>query len=114
MCVSRYEVKGCEVVWAIRHDSICRTFVDEGAAVFFLPHLLHHHQPDQSQGAGPVKRAKYVYEEGMEEGEGVRGGRGGRGGEMGSALGPDWQTGRQMRGVTEVINTLHDCHMTIT
>jgi hypothetical protein len=36
----RYEVGGCEVVWAIKDHSIGHTFFDEGAAVFFLPHLV--------------------------------------------------------------------------
>lgn len=97
-------MKRCEVVWVIRHSSICHTFVDEGAAVFFLPHLRHDDQPGcQGNGAtaGPSKRMKYVSEEGRREGGG---GEGSRGEEkrVGSALGPDWQTGRQMKGKSEV------------
>ena len=85
---------GCEVLWVIRHTSICHTFVDEGAAVFFLPHL-HKDHTHQSGEATVVKRTKYKC-------EGVWSG-------VGSALGPDWQTGRQMAGKTEVRS--HDCHM---
>lgn len=104
VCVFRYEVKCCEVVWAIRHDSICRTFVDEGAAEFFLPHL--HHDTSHSErddGVGPVKRTKYVYEKMKGVREEVRVGG------LGSALGPDWQTGRQMSGIKTVCD-----HMTVT
>ena len=97
-------------MWAIRHSSICHTFVDEGAAVFFLPHLedLPSRRGEES-ASGPVKRTKYVYEplqreekryEGAEGGAREEGGVGSGG--VGSALGPDWQTGRQMKGGREV------------
>lgn len=93
-------------MWAIRHGSICHTFVDEGAAVFFLPHLedLPSREGDAS---GPVKRTKYVYEPLQKEEKRHKGAEGGgetEGGErgVGSALGPDWQTGRQMKGEKEV------------
>jgi NAD(P)H-nitrite reductase large subunit len=90
-----YEVKGCQVVWVIRHSSICHTFVDEGAAVFFLPHL-HDDNGCHGDAAELRKRTKYVCEgvgEEKEEGEKER---------IGSALGPDWHTGRQMKGRNEV------------
>ena len=105
MCVTlRYEVKRCQVLWAIKHSSICHTFVDEGAAVFFLPHLHDNqsgnHGDTASAGGGPTKRMKYVCEEGVREG--VREKTEGAGENVGSALGPDWQTGRQMKGRNEV------------
>ena len=60
-----YEVAGCEVVWAIRDDSISSTFFDAGAATFFLPHLEE--RSALSSGAGaeeiikkPLKRYKYT------------------------------------------------------
>ena len=132
-----YEVQDCEVVWAIRHKSICHTFVDEGAAVFFLPHLedSSSRRGDDASGAAepPVKRTKYAYEQLLWEGEQERGkgktgagsGEGGveeeggeGGGNVGSALGPDWQAGWQMRGRREVCicTTLHSIvyHMNIT
>ena len=94
----RYEVKGCQVVWVIRHTAICHTFVDEGAAVFFLPHL-HDDSGCHGDTAELRKRTKYVCEgvgEGREEGgEGEKE-------RIGSALGPDWHTGRQMKGRNEV------------
>lgn len=60
----RYEVTGCEVVWAIKDDSISSTFFDVGAATFFLPHLKE--QNVSSSGAEaeetkvPLKRSKYT------------------------------------------------------
>ena len=114
-------MKSCEVVWVIRDDSICRTFVDEGAAVFFLPHLLHDDREEtggQRDTAGPLKRVKYVCEREEESNRGVASEestagseRRGRESAVGSALGPDWQTGRQMKGTIEV--TSHDGHMGI-
>lgn len=83
--------------------------------MFFLPHLQTPHTTDDSASAaaGPVKRMKYVSEgvrwrgkegereEGIEEGkeEGVeeKESKGEERG-VGSALGPDWHTGRSMRG----------------
>ncbi len=50
-----YEIEGCEVVWAIKDASITNTFVDAGAAEFFLPQLVKDKVPAQ----GPLKRHKY-------------------------------------------------------
>lgn len=93
------------MVWAIRHSSICHTFVDEGAAVFFLPHLEElPSRKEEDSVSGPVKRTKYVYEPLHKEKKrgGVVEGEEGGGEGMGSALGPDWQTGHQMKGRREV------------
>ena len=132
----RYEVKGCEVVWAIKHDSICHTFVDEGASVFFLPHLeedSHTRGESASGSVVPVKRTKYVYERtreaevgsgGEERKNEVEGGErdrvgecrriGEEGGGMGSALGPDWQAGRAMTGSHEVYSQCVMCSVCCT
>ncbi len=53
-----YEVEGCEVVWAIKDESISHTFVDAGAAQFFLPQL----SADKQLAEGPSKRRKYTTE----------------------------------------------------
>ena len=125
-------------MWVIKHSSICHTFVDEGAGVFFLPHL--HTSAETSSTTAPVKRVRYeaesvprvrrkeaereeeevvrvgveemvkrkvveeevVKKEGVEEEE-VKEREGADGGvlgaeEFGSALGPDWPSGRTMRG----------------
>ena len=60
-----YEVTGCEVVWAIRDDSISSTFFDAGAATFFLPHLEQQQSALPSVVGGgetkmPLKRLKYM------------------------------------------------------
>lgn len=61
----RYEISGCEVVWAIRDDSISSTFFDAGAATFFLPHLDEQSVSPPGAGGGetpkkPLKRSKYT------------------------------------------------------
>ena len=54
-CDFSYEVQGVEVVWAVKDTSITHTFIDSGAAAFFLPHLAS----ERENSAGPVKRHKY-------------------------------------------------------
>ena len=70
----RYELSGCQVVWAIKDASIGHTFFDEGAAKFFLSHLQTPHHSVSSGGGGveegnetggliktkPLKRMKYM------------------------------------------------------
>ena len=53
-------MEGCDVVWAIKDKSIASTFVDEGAAQFFLPHLAS----DKKEASATVKRQKYTIEQG--------------------------------------------------
>ena len=57
-CFFRYEVEGCEVIWAIKDKSISSTFVDPGAAEFFLPQL----NSEKFQEKKPSKRLKYTVE----------------------------------------------------
>lgn len=56
-----YELKGCDVIWAIKDSSITSTFVDAGAAQFFLPTLLNEdpRQNNEDEGATICKRLKY-------------------------------------------------------
>ena len=71
--IFRYEVSGCEVVWAIKDKSIGHTFFDAGAATFFLPHLVHSSSTTHSSTTSaaelatgnltvvqPLKRTKYT------------------------------------------------------
>jgi len=44
------------VVWAIKDESIVSTFVDAGAAKFFLPSLSSEAAPVE----GPLKRPRYT------------------------------------------------------
>ncbi|XP_022107218.1 pyridine nucleotide-disulfide oxidoreductase domain-containing protein 1-like [Acanthaster planci] len=82
-----YEIEGCQVVWAIKDDAISSTFVDAGAAEFFLPQL----SAEKETAKGPLKRHKYT----------VSSGTGGGSDTQGGALGPDWSTGLMMKGQAE-------------
>lgn len=58
----RYEMHGCQVLWAIRDGAIGNTFFDEGSATFFLPHLcpnLPVSREKQKFMETIVKRRKY-------------------------------------------------------
>ncbi|WAR07082.1 PYRD1-like protein [Mya arenaria] len=89
-----WEVQGCEVLWAVKDRHISTTFVDPGAAQFFLPHL-NKEKPDTSHE--PIKRHKYA-----EQGEGDPVSADG-----GAALGPDWTADLQMRGITKTGHAVH-------
>jgi len=56
MAVFRYRITDCEVVWAVKDASIVSTFVDAGAAKFFLPSLSVEAAPVE----GPSKRPRYT------------------------------------------------------
>lgn len=57
--VSRYEVEGCEVVWAIKDKAIGNAFFDAGAAQFLIPAL----DANKPERAAPCKRSRYTTEE---------------------------------------------------
>ena len=118
-CTCRYEVRGCEIVWAIKDSSITRTFFDEGAATFFLPHLAG--QPAEKQAASsdggddvvevsPLKRTKYTVESRSRTGNGNGGDAKGVG--TGGALGPDWHSELKMTGkaFNEVSKLYNGCN----
>ena len=46
------------MIWAIKDESIVSTFVDAGAAEFFMPQLA----ASKEKMEGPVKRLKYTQE----------------------------------------------------
>ncbi|XP_033113328.1 pyridine nucleotide-disulfide oxidoreductase domain-containing protein 1-like [Anneissia japonica] len=82
-----YEIEGCTVIWAIRDKSISHTFVDAGAAEFFLPHLRNEKEPRTA----PLKRMKYTVSESSDI-------ESNKGSATGGALGPDWISGLSMQG----------------
>lgn len=85
-----YEIEDCEVIWAIKDKSISSTFIDAGAAQFFLPHL----SGGKTFEDGPLKRLKYAANSATVEsctGDSTQGG----------ALGPDWSHGIPMKGQSE-------------
>lgn len=53
----RYEIEGCEVIWAIKDKSISSTFVDPGAGEFFMAEL---NKKKKTQEGKPSKRLKYT------------------------------------------------------
>lgn len=55
----RYEVEGCEVVWAVKDKAIGNTFFDAGAAQFLIPSL----EAEKPEKAAPCKRPRYTTEE---------------------------------------------------
>ncbi|XP_066298467.1 pyridine nucleotide-disulfide oxidoreductase domain-containing protein 1-like [Branchiostoma lanceolatum] len=83
-----YEIERCEVIWAIKDDSIGNTFFDRGAAEFFLPHLT----AGKCEENKPLKRLKYTVTE-LSSDSPKKGDTA-----MGGALGPDWKDGWRMKG----------------
>ncbi len=55
MCSCRYEVEGCEVIWAIKDKAMGNTFFDAGAAQFLIPSL----EADKKERSLPCKRVRY-------------------------------------------------------
>uniref|UniRef100_A0A8C5FCQ8 Pyridine nucleotide-disulfide oxidoreductase domain-containing protein 1 n=1 Tax=Gadus morhua TaxID=8049 RepID=A0A8C5FCQ8_GADMO len=88
-----FEVRGCEVVWAVKDKAIGNTFFDAGAAQFLIPSLEAQRPPRDAV----CKRARYTTEQG---GDRRRPGSGSTG--AGSALGPDWHEGFLLRGAEQV------------
>ncbi|XP_013391183.1 pyridine nucleotide-disulfide oxidoreductase domain-containing protein 1-like [Lingula anatina] len=82
-----YHIKNCEVVWAIKDASITKTFVDAGAAEFFLSSLS---SSAEMKDEGVSKRMKYTLEKPMISRLTPD--------LLGGALGPDWTEGREMQG----------------
>lgn len=55
----RYEVEGCEVIWAVKDKAIGNTFFDAGAAQFLIPSL----EAAKPEKDTPCKRPRYTTEE---------------------------------------------------
>ncbi|XP_069819823.1 pyridine nucleotide-disulfide oxidoreductase domain-containing protein 1 [Dendropsophus ebraccatus] len=88
-----YEMEGCEVIWAIKDKSIGNTFFDAGAAEFLIPQLKSEKPPTSLT----CKRMKYTTE----------GGSGQQDGGIGSALGPDWHEGIDLKAAQEILRSVH-------
>uniref|UniRef100_A0A8D3E3J8 FAD/NAD(P)-binding domain-containing protein n=1 Tax=Scophthalmus maximus TaxID=52904 RepID=A0A8D3E3J8_SCOMX len=87
-----YEVEGCEVIWAVKDKAIGNTFFDAEAAQFLIPSL----EADKPESAAPCKRHRYTTE------EPAAGASQTFTAETGSALGPDWHEGINLRGAQQV------------
>ncbi|XP_071485399.1 pyridine nucleotide-disulfide oxidoreductase domain-containing protein 1-like [Diadema antillarum] len=94
-----YEVEGCEVIWAIKDASISSTFVDAGTAEFFLPHVA---ADKEQSNTGPSKRLKYTLTKSTESDDKQR-----ERSSLGSALGPDWSAGLDMKGQGSQSHMVH-------
>lgn len=89
-----YEVEDCEVIWVIKDKSISSTFVDPGAAEFFLPEL----EKEKEYEDTPSKRLKYTIEqESKSLPPEIAGG----------ALGPDWSSNLKMSGMKRITHKVH-------
>nr|XP_054752905.1 pyridine nucleotide-disulfide oxidoreductase domain-containing protein 1-like [Lytechinus pictus] len=94
-----YEVEGCQVIWAVKNQSISSTFVDAGTAEFFLPHLV---EEKKAGDVGPSKRLKYSVTKSTGDDTSSK-----QPGVLGSALGPDWSSGLNMRGQGSQSHSVH-------
>ncbi len=107
-----YELDGCQVVWAIKDSYIGNAFFDESAAKFFISQLNsnseQHSGTNEGCGKGarseegvlvatkPLKRMKYMLDPvGDDTGSVVVTNNTGT---PGSALGPDWSEGLDIKG----------------
>ncbi|KAM4711813.1 pyridine nucleotide-disulfide oxidoreductase domain-containing protein 1 isoform 1-T1 [Anableps anableps] len=99
-----YEVRGCEVIWAVKDKAIGNTFFDAGAAQFLIPSL----EAEKEEATAPCKRQRYTTEDPAPDStrtftadEYSRGQNPGSV-ESGSALGPDWHRGIELQGAEQV------------
>ena len=84
-----YELEAVDVIWAIKDDSIAATFVDAGAAEFFI-NDFYEKSLIGKEHSSPTKRMKYtVSNEGHKRLT------------DGGALGPDWHGKIHTKGVTD-------------
>ncbi|KAG9471171.1 hypothetical protein GDO78_015525 [Eleutherodactylus coqui] len=88
-----YEMESCEVVWAIKDKSIGNAYFDAGAAEFLIPQLKAEKPPPPLT----CKRMKYTTDRGA----------GWEDGRLGSALGPDWHEGMNLRAAHEISRCVH-------
>ncbi|XP_073418437.1 pyridine nucleotide-disulfide oxidoreductase domain-containing protein 1 isoform X2 [Dendrobates tinctorius] len=88
-----YEMEGCQVIWAIKDKSIGNTFFDAGAAEFLIPQL----KSAKVEPPLTCKRTKYSTEGGARQTDG----------RLGSALGPDWHDGVDLRAAQQISRCVH-------
>uniref|UniRef100_F7FR11 Pyridine nucleotide-disulphide oxidoreductase domain 1 n=2 Tax=Ornithorhynchus anatinus TaxID=9258 RepID=F7FR11_ORNAN len=93
-----YEIEGCEVVWAIKDKAIGNTFFDAGAAEFLVSKL----SSEKPEAKLACKRTKYTTEESGRE-EKIRD----ETDAVGSALGPDWHEGLNLKGTKQFSHKVH-------
>ncbi|XP_053411458.1 pyridine nucleotide-disulfide oxidoreductase domain-containing protein 1 isoform X2 [Nycticebus coucang] len=84
-----FEIEGCEVIWAIKDKAIGNTFFDAGAAEFLTSKLI----AEKPEGKIAQKRTRYTTEGRKEEAKAKAEAK-----NVGSALGPDWHEGLNLKG----------------
>ncbi|XP_053575105.1 pyridine nucleotide-disulfide oxidoreductase domain-containing protein 1 [Bombina bombina] len=87
-----YEIEGCEVIWAVKDKSIGNTFFDAGAAEFLISQL----KSTKPEIPVTCKRMKYTTEAATS-----------KPGSLGSALGPDWHEGLNLKATEQFSHRVH-------
>ncbi|XP_019792175.1 pyridine nucleotide-disulfide oxidoreductase domain-containing protein 1 isoform X2 [Tursiops truncatus] len=93
-----YEIEGCEVIWAIKDKAIGNTFFDAGAAEFLTSKLI----AEKPEAKIAQKRTRYTTEGRKKEAQTKA-----NAGNTGSALGPDWHEGLDLKGTKEFSHKIH-------
>ncbi|XP_049991249.1 pyridine nucleotide-disulfide oxidoreductase domain-containing protein 1 isoform X2 [Alexandromys fortis] len=93
-----YEIEGCEVIWAIKDKAIGNTFFDAGAAEFLISKLMS----EKSEAKIAHRRTIYTVE-GMRKENRTKA----KVENVGSALGPDWHGGLDLKGTEEFSHSIH-------
>ncbi|XP_077026362.1 pyridine nucleotide-disulfide oxidoreductase domain-containing protein 1 [Tamandua tetradactyla] len=93
-----YEIEGCEVIWAIKDRAIGNTFFDAGAAEFLTSKLI----AEKPEAKVAQKRTRYTTE-GKKKERRIKA----KTGNVGSALGPDWHEGLNLKGMKEFFHKIH-------
>uniref|UniRef100_A0A8D1XJH2 Pyridine nucleotide-disulfide oxidoreductase domain-containing protein 1 n=1 Tax=Sus scrofa TaxID=9823 RepID=A0A8D1XJH2_PIG len=93
-----YEIEGCEVIWVIKDKAIGNTFFDAGAAEFLTSKLID----EKSEAKIAQKRTRYTTEGRKKEAQTKA-----HAGNIGSALGPDWHEGLDLKGTKEFSHKIH-------
>nr|XP_048288533.1 pyridine nucleotide-disulfide oxidoreductase domain-containing protein 1 isoform X2 [Myodes glareolus] len=94
----RYEIEGCEVIWAIKDKAIGNTFFDAGAAEFLISKLMS----EKSEAKIAHRRTIYTVE-GVKKENRTKA----KAENVGSALGPDWHGGLDLKGTEEFSHSIH-------
>uniref|UniRef100_A0A3Q2KZQ4 Pyridine nucleotide-disulfide oxidoreductase domain-containing protein 1 n=1 Tax=Equus caballus TaxID=9796 RepID=A0A3Q2KZQ4_HORSE len=93
-----YEIEGCEVIWVIKDKAIGNTFFDAGAAEFLTSKLI----AEKPEGKIAHRRTRYTTEGRKKEARTK-----GDAANVGSALGPDWHEGLNLKGTKEFSHKIH-------
>lgn len=99
-----YEIENCKIIWVVKDEFITNTFFDSTTSKFFIDKI---NRPKiQRDLVEPSKRAKYTISKiNMKDVSQS----------VGSALGPDWSVGLEMRGtdttISHNINIQYKCEI---